>query len=143
MAVNDRFEATRHSVVPAGGWLVEAADSALLTLLRRHGVVVRPQFPGTRPVSVERFQLDSVDRAARAFQGHREVRLLGRWLALRMRPARDWNWVPAAQPQLLVAAQLLEPQSNDGATTWNLFDQRLLMGKYHPVLRVISRPVIR
>jgi hypothetical protein len=35
-----------------------------------------------------------------------------------------------------VAAQLLEPQSDDGATTWNFFDDRLNMGKYHPVMRV-------
>jgi hypothetical protein len=138
MDIRDRFDATRLSTVPAGGWLIEAADTALITLLTRHGVQVRGRVPGAAALSVERFDLDSVQRAPRAFQGHREVRLLGRWVPLRMKPSADWRWVPAAQRQLLVAAQLLEPQSNDGATTWNLFDERLRMGKFHPVLRLLT-----
>ena len=139
MPVVDRFEVTRGATVPAGGWLIEAGDTTLLALLTRHGVMVRPRLGTARPVDVERFQLDSVERIGRAFQGHREVRVLGRWVRARTIPAADWLWVPATQRQLLVAAQLLEPQSNDGATTWNLFDDRLLMGKYHPVMRVVTR----
>ena len=139
MDVRDRFDATRVAAVPPGGWLIEAGDTALLTLLVRHGVQVRSRLRTTAVVSVERFELDSVVRTPRVFQGHREVNVLGRWMTLRMRPPAGWRWVPATQPQLLVAAQLLEPQSNDGATTWNLFDDRLLMGKYHPVLRVRTR----
>jgi hypothetical protein len=141
MAVHDRFDVTRESLVPAGGWIIEAADTALVTLLARHGVTVRPRVGAGRrqTLDIERFQLDSVDRVARVIQGHQEVKVLGRWLRLRMRPSADWFWVPATQRQLLVAAQLLEPQSNDGATTWNVFDDRLLMGRYHPVMRVLSR----
>ena len=139
MDVRDRFDATRVTAVPPGGWLIEAGDTALLTLLARHGVQVRPRIGTTAVVSVERFQLDSVERTPRAFQGHREVSVLGRWMPVRMRPPAGWRWVPATQPQLLVATQLLEPLSNDGATTWNLFDERLRMGKYHPVLRVLTR----
>ena len=139
MPVRDRFDATRTATVPAGGWLIEAADTALITLLTRHGVRVRGRVPGAAVLRVERFDFDSVERSPRAFQGHREVRLLGRWVALRMKASADWRWVPAAQRQLLVAAQLLEPQSNDGATTWNLFDDRLRMGKFHPVLRLLTR----
>ncbi|HYW51595.1 MAG TPA: M14 family zinc carboxypeptidase [Gemmatimonadaceae bacterium] len=143
MAVHDRFDATRTTGVPAGGWLVEARDTALLALLDRHGVVVRPRMPAAQIVTVERFELDSVERAPRPFQGHREVRVLGRWVRARLRPTADFRWVPATQRQLLLAAQLLEPQSSDGATTWNLFDDRLLMGKYHPVMRVTSRAATR
>jgi hypothetical protein len=139
MPVYDRFVATRESNVPAGGWLVEASDTAMLALMARHGVTVRPRLVTLRAIDVERFQLDSVERLGRPFQGHQEVRVRGRWVQMRMLPSADWRWVPAAQRQLLVAAQLLEPQSNDGATTWNVFDDRLLMGKYHPVMRVISR----
>ena len=143
MEIRDRFDPTRVATVPPGGWLIEAADTALLTLLSRHGVEVRPRVPGSAALSVKRFDLDSVERVARAFQGHREVRLLGHWVTLRMKPSPDWRWVPATQRQLLVAAQLLEPQSNDGATTWNLFDERLRMGKYHPVLRLLTRASTR
>jgi Zinc carboxypeptidase len=139
MSVYDRFEPLRMTTVPAGGWLIEAGDTTLLALLARHGVTVQQRFPLRGGVDIERFQLDSVDRAARPFQGHREVRLLGKWVRVRMLPSPDWRWVPAAQRQMLVAAQLLEPQSDDGATTWNVFDDRLAMGKYHPVMRVTSR----
>jgi hypothetical protein len=139
MPVHDRFEATRSTTVPPGGWLIEASDTALVSLLSRHGVALRTRLPRTGGVEVERFQLDSVDRTARPFQGHREVSVSGRWMRVRMLPSANWRWVPATQRQVLVAAQLLEPQSNDGATTWNYFDARLTMGKYHPVLRVVTR----
>ncbi len=139
MPVHDRFEIASETSAPPGGWLVEASDTTLLALLARHGVVVRPQAPARRPLDIERFQLDSVERIGRVFQGHQEVRVGGRWVRARMLPSTGFRWVPAAQSQLLVAAQLLEPQSNDGATTWNLFDDRLLMGKYHPVMRVSTR----
>ena len=139
MPVVDRFEPTRQTTVPAGGWLVEARDTAVLALLARHGVTVRAKFSPSRTIDVERFEVDSVDRVGRTFQGHHEVRVLGRWVRVRMLTSDDWRWVPAAQRQLLVAAQLLEPQSNDGATTWNLFDDRLAMAKYHPVMRVVTR----
>jgi len=143
MEVRDRFDATLTATVPPGGWLVEARDTTLLALLARHGIAVRVPAGTPRRFDVQRFQLDSVDRAPRAAQGHREVRVLGRWVRLTMLVTDDWRWVPARQPQLLVAAQLLEPQSNDGATTWNLFDERLLMGKFHPVLRVLNHPPAR
>jgi hypothetical protein len=143
MPVYDRFESVREITAPGGGWLVEARDTAVIALLERHGVVVRSGIAGARPLDIERFQLDSVERAERQFQGHREVTVQGHWVRARMLPSADWRWVPAAQRQLLVAAQILEPQSNDGATTWNLFDERLLMGKYHPVMRVITRLGVR
>ena len=139
MPVLDRFEPTRQTSVPAGGWLVEARDTAVLSLLARHGVTVRARVAPARTLDVERFEVDSVDRLEHVFQGHREVRVLGRWVRVRMLPSADWRWVPSAQRQLLVAAQILEPQSNDGATTWNLFDDRLAMARYHPVMRVVTR----
>ena len=138
MPVFDRFEPTRQSGIPAGGWLVEARDTAVLALLARHGVTVR-SVGAARTLDVERFEVDSVDRLEHMFQGHREVKVIGRWLRVRMLSSADWRWVPPTQRQLLVAAQILEPQSNDGATTWNLFDDRLSLAKFHPVMRVITR----
>ncbi|HYW50749.1 MAG TPA: hypothetical protein VE861_09095, partial [Gemmatimonadaceae bacterium] len=77
MAVHDRFDAARRSTVSRGGWLVEARDTALLALLGRHGVMVRPRIGGAASIiDVERFALDSVNRVPRAFQGHREVRVV-------------------------------------------------------------------
>jgi hypothetical protein len=38
----------------------------------------------------------------------------------------------------LVAAILLEPESDDGFTTWNVFDPFLSLGAPHPIRRILS-----
>ena len=138
MPVHDRFEVVRQTSVPRGGWLVEGSDTAVLGLLARHGVTVRKRLPGTQSIAVERFQIEAVNRPARAFQGHREARVTGHWIRVRTLPSADWRWIPPQQRQVLVAAQLLEPQSEDGATTWNVFDERLSMARFHPVMRITT-----
>ena len=49
-------------------------------------------------------------------------------------------FVPAAQPLALVAQELLEPQSDDGLATWNVFDPGLRAGGDFPVVRVATVP---
>jgi hypothetical protein len=136
--VHDRFVATRTARVPAGGWLLDAAapgaDSAV-ALLRRHGVEVR-HAPGDVPLDVEAFRVDSVVRAARPFQGHREVRLEGTWRRERRTPA-DGTWlIRAGQRHALLALHLLEPESDDGLAAWNYLDAALAVGRDYPVVRV-------
>ena len=57
-------------------------------------------------------------------------------------PAEDRD-VPAgtrvvrtAQPLGSLAVYLLEPRSEDGLTTWNAFDDALIVGRDFPVVRV-------
>jgi hypothetical protein len=38
----------------------------------------------------------------------------------------------------VLAAILLEPESDDGLTTWNVFDPQLGAGRTHPVRRVLA-----
>jgi hypothetical protein len=135
LPLQDRFVPVERTSLPGTGWLIEASDSALQTLLGRHGVQVVP-WRGAGVVRVERFRIDSIVRATRPFQGHQEVRLVGRWEGARMRAAATWRLVPVRQPQALVAAQLLEPRSEDGATTWNVLDAWLQVGRMHPVMRL-------
>jgi hypothetical protein len=136
--VQDRFVATRTARVPAGGWLLDGAaagmDSAV-ALLRRHGVEVR-HAPGDVPLDVEAFRVDSVVRAARPFQGHREVRLEGTWRRERRTPTERTWLIPAGQRLALLALQLLEPESDDGLATWNVLDEALRVGGDFPVVRV-------
>lgn len=137
MPLHDRFTAVERTPLPAGGWLIEATDTTLRALLRRHRVDVVP-WRGAGVARVERFRIDSIGRAARPFQGHQEVRLTGRWEGARVRPGPAWLLVPVRQPQVLVAAQLLEPRSEDGATTWNVLDPWLQAGRMHPVMRLLG-----
>jgi hypothetical protein len=116
--VHDRFDPRRPRPLPAG-WALAARDTAAVRLLQLHGVRVE-RVGAARPVEAERFTPDSVIVAEREFQGHREVRLEGRWrpAALVLAPG-SW-FVPAQQPLGVLAAWLLEPESEDGLVTWNV-----------------------
>jgi hypothetical protein len=144
MPVIDRFEGTLARAIPTGGWAIDAtapgADSAV-KLLRAHGVRVE-RAAAMAAGDVETFRADSVVKAARAFQGHQEVRLEGSWRTER-RALANVHVVSAAQPLALLALELLDPQSDDGLTTWNVFDASLRPGGDFPVVRLRTAPAGR
>jgi hypothetical protein len=136
MPVFDRFVPTRLADLPLG-YLVPASDTALVARLALHGVVgqlASATFEG----NVEEFIVDSIVRAARPFQGHKEVRVEGHWQRTSRRPGADLLFVRTPGTLAPLAAYLLDPESDDGFTTWNLFDDRLTVGQAHPVLRVMA-----
>jgi hypothetical protein len=102
-----------------------------------HGVVVE-RLTGDYATQVERFAVDSVVRAPRSFQRHNEVRVEGRWSREPRTLAAGTLIVRTGQPLSVLAAYLLEPESDDGLTTWNLFDPALRVGGAHPVMRVVQ-----
>lgn len=138
MPVYDRFEATLRRPLPTA-WIVPASDSAFVARLALHGLELRSinatgGSAGT--VNAERFVVDSIVRAPRTFQGHNEVRLVGRWEPTRVDLRGEHYLVMASPRQALLAAILLEPESDDGLTTWNFLDAALRVGAPHPVLRI-------
>ena len=64
----------------------------------------------------------AVDRARRLFQGHYESRAWGRWFSARRSLPTGTFIVPVSQSLGALAMYLLEPESDDGLATWNLFD---------------------
>lgn len=46
--------------------------------------------------------------------------------------------VSTAQPLGVLAVYLLEPESDDGLVTWNVFDRVLAIGAEAPVLRIMG-----
>jgi hypothetical protein len=46
--------------------------------------------------------------------------------------------VPTAHPRGALAVYLLEPESDDGLTTWNFFDSRIRKGAQFPVRRIFD-----
>ncbi len=46
--------------------------------------------------------------------------------------------VREAQPLAILAMYLLEPESDDGFTTWNVMDDWIGPGKNYPVLRIVE-----
>ena len=90
---------------------------------------------------IEQFVVDSIVRSARTFQGHNEVRLEGHWVALPGRSADDVIAVRMDQPLSRLAAYLLDPESDDGLATWNVFDAALAVGRPYPVMRLPAPPL--
>ena len=134
MPVYDRFVPTLARALPFAYAFGREHDAAL-RLLRLHGVVVE-RLDGDVATQVERFAVDSIMRAPRAFQRHNEVRLDGRWTReSRVLPAGT-VLVRTGQPLSILVAYLLEPDSDDGLTTWNFFDAALRPGDAHPVMRI-------
>lgn len=138
MPVYDRFDPTLEQALPYA-WVIPAEQAPLVEPLRRHGVFLE-QVMDRQTVRAQRFAIDSLVQAPRPFQGHQEVRLLGRW-----EPADSMTLEPTmyvvrgAQPLGILALYLLEPQSDDGLATWNFLDSSLRPGGRYPIARVLDR----
>jgi hypothetical protein len=76
--------------------------------------------------------------AQRPFQGHREIRLRGRWERGTQNFPPGSYIVSTAQPLGTLAVYLLEAESEDGLVTWNFFDTGLRRGQRFPVRRVLD-----
>lgn len=140
MPVVDRFEAELERRPPAGGWVIEAAVlDSVGPRLAAHGVTVQ-RVTRAFETEVEQFRVDSLAQAARPFQGHREVTLVGRWERRRVTVPVGAALVRTGTPLDRLAALLLEPESDDGLATWNLMDQGLQVGRSSPVWRLLTTP---
>jgi hypothetical protein len=136
--VFDRFDPVLEQTLPFA-WVIPPAQASLLEPLRRHGLFIE-QIDAQANVRAERFMIDSVVRAPQAFQGHQEVRLAGRWETADTLGLEPGTFViRAGQPLGILALYLLEPQSDDGLTTWNFLDQWLKPGERYPIARVVDR----
>jgi len=136
MPVYDRFTSTLDRTPPAA-YVVAPEDTAVATLLRLHGIRV-DRSDSAWSARGESFTIDSIITAPRTFQGHHEVRLKGRWeRGLQTLPPKSFI-VSTAQPRGELVVYLLEPESDDGFTTWNLFDGSLKKGGRFPVTRIFD-----
>jgi hypothetical protein len=136
MPVFDRFAPTLGRRLPHA-YVFGSEHDAVARLLHLHGLIVE-RLGATVGTEVERFTIDSLAREPRPFQRHHEIRLEGRW-------ARESRTLPAGtvvvrtgQPLSILAAYLLEPESDDGLTAWNFFDASIRVGGVHPVMRVMT-----
>jgi hypothetical protein len=136
MPVYDRFTSTLDRLPPAA-YVIGPEDTAVVTLLRLHGIRV-DRSDSAWTARGESFIVDSMITNPRPFQGHHEVRLKGRWeRGLQTLPAKSFI-VSTAQPRGALIVYLLEPESDDGFTTWNFFDSHLQKGGRYPVKRIFD-----
>ncbi len=141
MPVVDRFVGTQREAIPAA-YVLDPQWGEVVTMLRRQGIVVERLEAAWSGVS-ERYQVDSAVVAARPFEGHRALRVDGKWgTAAADSLAVGSFLVPTNQRLGMLAAFLLEPGSEDGYTTWNLFDRAVRARAAHPVRRLAALPMV-
>jgi hypothetical protein len=131
-----RFAATR-SVPRPRAYLMppDKGQVKVLDTLLAHGIAVEVV---SRPfkTEVESFVIDEVKRAARTFQGHQTVKLVGKPRSETVEFPPGTLLVRAAQPLGTLASYLLEPESDDGLVTWNFLDDSLVQGKPVPIFKL-------
>jgi Zinc carboxypeptidase len=135
MPVFRRFSSRQHLALPRA-WALPQPPAAVTELLALHGIRSE-SLAAERPVRAETFAIAKKRKPKRPFQGHQELVLDGAW-----QPAADVAlpigtlWIPADQPLGRLAAQLLEPQSEDSLSNWNFLEQET--GDVFPVVRVVA-----
>ncbi|HXT49223.1 MAG TPA: M14 family metallopeptidase, partial [Gemmatimonadaceae bacterium] len=138
MPVFVRFDATATRRIPKA-WVLPAADTTAVALLRLHGIEVEHPESGVGGQMSE-FAIDSVQSNPREFQKHHETRVFGRWRAANTPITSDMWIVRGNQRHAVVAMYLLDPESDDGLATWNVFDRELATGGTYPVRRLLNQP---
>ena len=136
MPVFRRFRSRQYIELPRA-WAIPAAPESLRIELVRHGVQCEV-LAEPRTVDAATFAITAKKKPKRPFQGHQELVLAGAWgpPSAKQLPAGTL-WVDARQPLGMVAAQLLEAQSEDSLSTWNFLEAAT--GDTYPVLRVLGK----
>jgi hypothetical protein len=75
-------------------------------------------------------------------KGHHEVKLAGEFKNEAVTFPAGTILVRTAQPLGTLAAYLLEPESDDGLTTWNFLDSYLERGKTYPIYKLMPNQSI-
>lgn len=136
MPVYDRFESTLQRRMPVA-YAFGPEQKALVARLQLHGVFVE-QLVDSLSVRAERFRIDSLVRDPQEYQGHYQERLEGLWSSSAVTLPPGTYVVREAQPLAILAMDLLEPESADGFTTWNVMDDWIAPGKQYPVMRIVE-----
>lgn len=110
---------------------------AVIDRLRAHGVAIeRLEEPLTGEFAV--FTPSSVTHKPRAFQGHKETIVAGESVVRSETFPAGSLLVSVRRPLGALASYLLEPESDDGLTTWNFFDKTLETGRPHPIHKLLK-----
>ena len=105
----------------------DAAFQPVVDKIQQHGIrVERLAAPLTTEISS--FVVDAIEKSQKPFQGHNEVKLKGKYVVEKATIPAGTRVVRLAQPLGLLAAYLLEPESDDGLTNWNFLDRWIETG---------------
>lgn len=135
----NRFKAV-HTVRRPYAYLIPGELTDVIDKLRRHGIKVETLSEGIE-LAVEVYRINAVTHAEREFQKHRLATVEATSRRETRRLLAGTVVVRTGQPLGNLIVYLLEPECEDGLTTWNYFDGHLNAGADFPVLRVPSPAV--
>jgi hypothetical protein len=111
-------------IKPPTAYILNPDQKDIVNILLAHGISVE-ELKEDRVLAVEKYVVKNISRAQRAFQGQNEVKVtVSSTKARAPFPAGSFI-VPVHQAKAALVFYLLEPQSDDGLTTWNYFDEEL------------------
>jgi len=115
----------------------EEGTRPIIAKLLQHGIAVE-ELTTTLTAEVQSFTITKVNKAERRFQGHNEVNLSGEYKKQSMTFEPGTLLVRTSQPLGILAAYLLEPESEDGLVTWNFLDSALAPQRAYPVYKLMN-----
>jgi len=116
-------------------YLIPADFAAAADTLRRHGIKVE-ELREQIELDTETYTVTEIAKAKSAFQKHTTISVETSLAKSTTIAQPGMFLVRTAQSLGRLAAYLLEPQSEDGLTTWNSFDAALAVKSPFPVLRL-------
>ena len=120
MQMYTRFTPTLTRPAP-WGYAIAPGDTAAFHLARLHGFEISRLTREWRGDAGPQFVVDSTVIAPQPFEGHRLVRVVGRWeTGAPVTLAVGTYIVRVAQPLGVLAMYLLEPESDDGLVAWDV-----------------------
>ena len=142
MQIFDRFTPTLTRPAP-WGYAIAPTDTTAINLARLHGFEMSRLNAEWRGDAGPQFVVDSTVIAPQPFEGHRLVRLVGRWEPGRpVTLAAGTYIVRVAQPLGVLAMYLLEPESDDGIVAWDVGDRSSGANGSAPVVRLATQPPV-
>lgn len=135
MPIYDRFDATAEVERPVT-YVVPARLERVRELLELHGIATVPAGAQAPRGTLQEFFVDSVARAAREFEGVRQLSLRGEWRASSAPIGPDDWLVSATGRSAALVAYLLDAESDDGAVTWDLLGEELRAGEPFAIRRL-------
>lgn len=122
------------------GYLIPAGEVGIVENLQRHGILVEI-IREDIDLDVDIYNIEAVDFSNNVFQGHKLAKVeAGLVSDVSRRITAGTYLVRAGQELGNLVVYLLEPQSEDGLTTWNFLDRYLKVGEEFPIYRLGNAP---
>jgi len=106
-------------------YILTTKDPDIIGVLKTHGVEIE-MLAGESKLNVEHFDISDIKNTARANQGHHINTVSGSYVQDTVDFPAGTLVIRTAQPLANIVAYLLEPQTDDGLTSWNYFDRCLI-----------------